>query len=533
MTDPRKRELRVLLLIILVGLGLRYAQTAANFVIARDSTDYLSAAIAFEDQGGGAFKESLRQPLYPLTLWAAGRAADVLWGDFAWRGDQMARVGRLLGVFLYVPFLLAAWFLFRRILDAGLAAGCLLVVVCHPLFGGYFANVLSETLYLTFFMAGLGCLVEAARAMSTGARAGKLWALAAGALSALAYLTRVEGQILLISMLSCILAGIAARRLQKQPAKWRRRVAVASCSLGGFLAPALPVMLYMGATSRRYSWEWLWRRLSSAKAALLPADGGFATAGLNLVASPLQSVHMLAATLIDKAPLITLGAIAGGVMFAVRRWRGKSAGDSGAGSRAVMVTLIWYAAAIVAGVSLQNGTVSLRYVQPLILMTLLITVKFADTITGGALERALMRKESRTVIAVAASIACFATFAEASARWERSKTGYRDAGLAIRQHIGSQALLTSSSRLAFYADAPNKAVDLRELQRRILEGHTQSYEFVVLETKRFTERELALMTGALSARGFGRSPWLYVRESHAASHAGRRILVFQKGGELE
>lgn len=531
MKELTRLELKVLLLIVLAGLCLRYVRTARNFIVTPDSTEYLAAATGFERDGGSALKESVRQPLYPLALWAGGRTAELLWEGFSWQNDRMAEVGRLLGAVLYLPFLLAAWLFFRQIGGGRVAAICLFVVVVHPLFGGYFANVLSETLYLTFFAAGLACLVRATRAVAGGGRTGSIWALGVGVSAALAYLTRVEGQILLMSALCCLVAAMG-RGASAPGRNWAAKAKAPLCSIAGFLLPAVPVMLYFGATSQRYSWEWFWRRLSAASAAS-PHPQRILTAGIGFAVTPIEATYMMLSTLFDKAPLVTCGAVAAAASFAVRHWRKGSAASPGAASTVVFVTIAWYAVVIVAGVSLQNAAVPQRYVQPLVLMALPLVVKFANDIVVRRTGGVTVRRRTAVVITAAALVVWFAAFAEARGRWHRAKTGFRDAGAAVAGRAPGERLFTASPRLAYYGGGAEGIVSRERLVEEILEGRAGGYTFVTLETRTLAEEDLGRVTEALRTQGYGEQAWLDIREDSVKEHADRRILIFRREPVLE
>jgi hypothetical protein len=515
-----------ILVLIALGTCLRYAQTARNFVVTPDGTEYLRTAVAFEREGGAALKVGLRQPLYPLALWTAGRAAEAVDPAFEWRHYQMAEVGRLAGVVFYVPFLAAAWFFFRRFLDVYASAVCLSVVMIHPLFGSHFANVLSETVYLSFFASGLACL---ALALDSGRRGTLVWAFLAGLSAALAFFTRVEGQILLVSALFCIFfvgtkAAEGATRLST-----RRRALSAVCCAGGFVGPVIPVALFLGVTSQRYSWEWIWRRLVGGEIGSTDA----VSAGLGLVATPFESAWMLIATLFEAAPVITISVLAFGLAGGARNFRERLSADWAPRHSIVVVTLALYVGVIIAGTSFRLGTVSSRYVQPLVLMALPLVAVFCNALFKEKFKSALRARRGTALLAAIGLLAYLAALAEAGRRWEHSKTGYRDAGKAIAERSSTVRLITTSPRLSYYAENPFVAVSPQRLKDSVLSGEAREFELVGIETKVFETEELDRLRDALELCGFGGAPWLDIGECSSGDRVDRRILVYRKAEVIE
>ncbi|MCD6406064.1 MAG: hypothetical protein J7M19_09580, partial [Planctomycetes bacterium] len=195
---------------------------------------------------------------------------------------------------------------------------------------------------------------------------------------------------------------------------------------------------------------------------------------------------------------------------------------------AVLVSLGLYSAAIIAGVSLRLGTVSMRYVEPLVLMALPVFAVLADALFRERVKAAL--RSRRVVIAAVAIafIACLAAFAQARRQWNRYKIGYRRAGVAVQEVVPNVSLITSSPRLSYYAGSSAAPVTPERLKAEIFAGGAARFEFVGLETKRFEEGELDRVQKALAGKGFGNRIWLDVQEDSMASHADRRILVYRK-----
>ncbi|MHC4712856.1 MAG: glycosyltransferase family 39 protein [Planctomycetota bacterium] len=521
----RKGRLGILLLVILAGICLRYTYHARNFVITRDGTEYLSAATRIETEGIASLRDSVRQPLYPLVLWAGGRAASLLWRDFSWRGAEMAQVGRVVGVALYLPFLVAAWFFFRRFAGAAAAVVCLFVVIVHPLFGGYFANVLSETLYLAFVCAALACLAAALRPDVTAAK-GWAWAFLFGGFAALSFLTRTEGQ-LLIAAAVLYVAGRAFTGRTAVEGGRRRCWYTLGGAVSGFLIGAVPAMAYLGATSQRYSLGWLWRRVT-ASAGGFSAGANCIQAGFFFRVPPAASLKMLLVEAITGAPVLCAVAAFFGAAAVLRLLFSGGKADLAPETKLSLVVLALYAAAITAGVSIQNATVSQRYVQPLVLISLPLVARLCDCATDGAAGRfARLRSTAPCALLVGAIVYSLAVVA-AVRRWDRSKVGYRDAGLAIRERVAAGRLLTSSIRLAFYADSPDGIVPAGRLKGEILDGRTGGYAFVAIETGDYNDAERAALDDALGTQGLASESELTFLEDGREDHADRRIIIYRK-----
>ena len=89
-------------------------------------------------------------------------------------------------------------------------------------------------------------------------------------------------------------------------------------------------------------------------------------------------------------------------------------------------------------------------------------------------------------------------------------------------------LLTSSVRLAYYADSPDGIVPAGRLEGEILAGRTGGYEFVAIRTGDYSDAERAALDDALSTQGFASQPQLVFREDGREDNADRRIIVHRK-----
>ena len=522
------RELSLAAALIVAGVFISYAHVARDFVIANDSVGYLKAARDIQEHGAAAVKTSLRQPLYPAVLWAAGRIRQGVNPDFAWRGGELAEAGKWAGLIQHAAFLAAAWFFFRRLAGARLAPWCLLATIVHPLFGFYFANVLSEALYLTFFALGLAFLVAASEAAGGKPWGAFGWGLCAGLAAALAFLTRVEGQILLLGGLAYFLwRGVMARRAGGRGGIGGWFGAAAGLAAGA-VTPALPFLLYIKATSARYSWEWVWQRISDlGQAGLFEAglsEAGLSEAGSTLAASPAAAAGMFFGALVEHAPLVFGLAVAGFVLGAYERAKGRPAGGAGAKYGVVLVVGGCNALAILVGATIQNAAVSQRYIEPLVVMAIPAAAIFVTRLAD-------KRRGARTLAVALGGAALAAAFIMASHKWDSYKTGYRGAGAAIAEMSEgvSPRVLTSCSRVAFYADAANAPVTDEKLAEEIETGAAGAYDYVVLESKNAPGDTLARYKARLESVGFTARPELEFPEDKKAGHRDDRVMVFSKG----
>lgn len=517
-----RRQALALGVLVVLGLALRYAFVAENFVVSPDSVEYLRAAQAIERDGLSAVRSSVRQPLYPMVLWAAGALAERAVPDFGWTGAQMAEVGRWAGIVLYVPFLIAVWLFSRRLAGKGLGLWCVAAVIVYPLFGFYFANVLSETLYLACFILALLCLVNACDEAGVGTRRWA-WALAAGAAAAVSFLVRVEGQVLVAAGL----AYLAGRTLARRSAMWpavKQALSRAGMLGAGYAAVALPLVFYTGASAQRYSWEWLWHKLTAAPSLSSSGIcGGAVFAAIGLAAAPHAALWMFVKTIATRGAEVLIPVIGAFSYHAIQRARGGK-GVLPQGYGVVLVTFGVYVAAIVAGASIQNGAVSYRYVEPIIIMLLPVGVLFSALVMD-------VLPYGRWFVKIVSVPVFVGAFYGAAWDWENYKTGFRDAGLAIAARgSGSAArVLTTNSRILFYSDASGGVIDPRRMASEIRAARTGGYDFVALEVKDYAPDDFLAMGAALEKGGFGTALAFRFKEDGVPEHSARTVIVYRRG----
>ncbi len=175
---------QILLIAALAGLLLGWLTTHTDIFFA-DGLRYISQARAI-DRGSAVegLKNAVDHPVYPLAIAAVHR---VTGGNdpHAWQvAAQLA--SSLAGVILVLPLYLVNRELFG---ERAAVAGCLLFYAV-PLTGHVFADTLSESTFLLFWLTGLWA---ALRFIKSGRVA---WIPLVLVGSALAYLTRPEGLLL-------------------------------------------------------------------------------------------------------------------------------------------------------------------------------------------------------------------------------------------------------------------------------------------------------------------------------------------------
>src|SRR5262249_45727200 len=178
-------DLRWLVLLAVLAVGLRAWQVRHTEVTSRDSIGYIR--IAWE-LGHGDWRRVVpaahHHPGYPAAVLAVSvPVRQYLGGDLAAAMQLSAQLASALAsVLLVVPM----FYLGRELFDRRVAFWATLLFQCLPAGGRVMADGLSDSLFLLWAATGL---VFAARALRTGSLPG--FALA-GLATGLAYLTRPE-----------------------------------------------------------------------------------------------------------------------------------------------------------------------------------------------------------------------------------------------------------------------------------------------------------------------------------------------------
>ena len=515
----RRRECAAVICILAVGVLLRLIYVAENFVICPDSVVYLQMARNIEHAGLAAIRSHV-QPLYPFALWACSQLAPLFDSGFAWRPVELANIGLWFGIVTYPLFLLIVWRFCRSLTSIEPALWYAFVVVVDPLFGFYFSNILRDPLYLLLFTLSLLCLVKAADRKSNLLRRG-LSAVAAGFAAVLAFMTRAEGQILLFAALTFFLSRAAIGKLRARKGG-AADLLVGLLVLVAFLAPYVPFVAYVGASSPSHSWERLWQRLNVHQtAALLTRQPRRAIEELNLAAGPFETLLMILNEFITQAPVVTFVVTAAVAWKVWSRLRHLGVFRVPGTNRMVLTTAAWTLLVLFGGVMIECGLMAQRFIWPLVLMLLPVAVASIVGLLGRV-------SHARLAALVLASFAITASAWNASRQWNSSKTGYKVAGAAIQVLGANPRLLTTSKRLAYYADARTTPVEPAVLRDQILAGRAEQYDVVALQTKDCIPAEMTAIKTALQDQGFRTSGALeFSLNSDPDSTAGK-IIIFTK-----
>ncbi|MEW6681662.1 MAG: glycosyltransferase family 39 protein [Nitrospirota bacterium] len=216
-----------------LALRLAFVQPEPIFP---DSSTYLSISRAVVEEGklSTTFREggeTFLPPLYPgLTAVVSGVVGRFTGAAYEWAAVLVSAVS---GAAIVVP----AWWLARTIFGAGAAwlAGCL--VATSPILVHWSGHMLTEALFISIAVAAVAAGWRATQTQRPS------WALVAGLLCGLAYLTRVIGLILIPAIGLWMIRPTGAARLDAQPDS--RRMLTVSLFIAGFLAVSIPYWAYL------------------------------------------------------------------------------------------------------------------------------------------------------------------------------------------------------------------------------------------------------------------------------------------------
>jgi 4-amino-4-deoxy-L-arabinose transferase-like glycosyltransferase len=170
--------------LILAHLHLAFLLYQHQILISRDSILFLEMAQDFFE---GNWKKALEvghHPLYPFLIQALTRF-------FQGTPDDFMRVGQLLNLGSYLLVGAAVYGLSRQLFNPFIALIALLLTMVQPYFCREAGDVLTDMPYLAFYLWGVYFFYRGILQKKTP------YFFYSGALSALAYLTRPEGLILL------------------------------------------------------------------------------------------------------------------------------------------------------------------------------------------------------------------------------------------------------------------------------------------------------------------------------------------------
>jgi hypothetical protein len=226
-------DLRCLLLLALVAVGLRGWHLGRTEVAARDSILFIRIAwrLGHEDWRK-VIPTSDHHPGYPLAVLALSGAVRQALPDDPVRAMQLS--AQLASCLASVLLVLPMFYLGKELFDRGIAFWATLLFQCLPAPARVMPDGLSEAL---FFLLCATALLFSLRALRTGAP----WEFAlAGLAGGLAYLTRPEGA--LIAALT-LLVLLALQRLPRWRQPWRRVALCGAALVVASLIVAGPFMV--------------------------------------------------------------------------------------------------------------------------------------------------------------------------------------------------------------------------------------------------------------------------------------------------
>ncbi len=218
---------RILLLAAAVAILLGWLVAHTDILFA-DGLRYIAQARAHGLRpAGDGLKKAIDHPVYPLAIAAVH---PLVGGDGPEDWQRAAQIASVIaGVLLIIPVYLVSRELFG---DACAVPACVLFYLV-PLTGHVFADTLSESTFLLFWMWGLWASLRFLKSGGIG------WVLIVVGCSALAYLTRPEGLLLPAALLAALILSPrwVARGLGRR-GLWALGVLVvgSACLVGPYVA---------------------------------------------------------------------------------------------------------------------------------------------------------------------------------------------------------------------------------------------------------------------------------------------------------
>jgi hypothetical protein len=227
---------RWLLLLLLLTLASRVWQLTHTEVPSRDSVGYIRIAWRLGHEDWRQVLPSVPQhPGYPFAILALSAPARALFPHDLPLAMQMAAqlASALASLLLVIPI----FYLGKELFDGRVGFWAAIFLQALPATGKLMADGLSEPVFLLFATTGLVCACRGLRTGNLG------WFVAAGLAGGLAYLTRVEGALVVLATGFVL---VAAQLVQS----WRRSgLALTRCGLAlglPALVVALPYVLVIG-----------------------------------------------------------------------------------------------------------------------------------------------------------------------------------------------------------------------------------------------------------------------------------------------
>ena len=480
---PRERLLLGALLLLALGFRLlRFERVAVLF---NDGPVFLAIAQRFAagDLAGGLAHPF--HPLYPAAIAAAHALLAPIGVSFEWAGAIVSAVAGTAAV-------LALWLFARRAFGPRVALVAAALLAFHAGAVETSGDVQSEGLYLALF---LGAVAALWRALDEGRLPS---AIAAGALSGLAYLTRPEGLGLAI-----VAAGLAGFGLVSGRWPGRRRVGAGAATVLATVLVAAPYVAWLSsqegtlALTRKKSVSWV-AGVPGAKG----EPGGLATGQPGMEAAKVERGEAeQAASAARRAALEASGAVPRGASLPSRPddprfdslveppWTARSAGSAlgdllrtalralrpellvllaaalalargRPGPRAGFVAaIVGFHAAVLFALAMNVGYVSSRHLlPPLALLLPYAGVAVLAVADRAALRAAPGRADARRRAVAAVLVAAVAALCIGKSLWRRDELGElaeRRAAEWVKADGGPGAVVAARKRrVAYYAGAP-------------------------------------------------------------------------------
>jgi hypothetical protein len=250
----RWRGVALVVLLLLAASGLRAWHLRHTEVAARDSIGFIR--IAWQ-MGHGDFRQAVRDgeqhPGYPLAI--LGTSTLVRKVSSADDAIVMQRSAQLANSLASILLVVPMYFLGRELFRRPTAFWATLLFQCLPASGRVLADGLSEGLFLLFAVSGV-------LFASIGLRTHRILPFAlAGLFSALAYLTRPEGA-LIVAVTGLVLLGVQVIRTRR--VHWQRFL---TCGLALCLTALIvgsPLYLITGRLSLKNTAGKVWNNTSQA-----------------------------------------------------------------------------------------------------------------------------------------------------------------------------------------------------------------------------------------------------------------------------
>ncbi len=247
----------------------------------------------------GMFR-SVDHPVYPLAIVAAHQ---IVGGK---NPDDWQRAAQLAAVFAGVLLVLPLYGISRELFGESRAWLACLFIYLVPFSGHVLADALSESTFLLFWAVGVWSSLRLLRT------ARLFWLLPIVMSSALAYLTRPEGLVILLSLFASLLVLPFWRSFEFPAAQARR--ALGLLIVGG-IAAAGPFMMLKGGISSKPSMSRLLGRAPQADAMAVererPLEEGQSTGKTILLAARALCRAVARATTVPVLVLAPLGILAG------------------------------------------------------------------------------------------------------------------------------------------------------------------------------------------------------------------------------